>query len=186
MSLSLAGEVPNNDMSMEFQQDGIGLSGDVSPVDLEDQEGEIRLDINRTTGDEDLTTNCKQNDLLRVHSPTPGLTAKSFIKIHYHPRTGLPAKVVDPSKDTPIPMPPLPNLSPFAPFPSEADFRIAERVINDSASTETINFILNTHHDSCFINENGSKVCFKTARQLYKCVDDYANIHEGVRASQFA
>lgn len=107
---------------MEFQQDGLGLSRDVSPVYLEDQEGEIPLDINRTTGDEDLTTNCEQDDLLGLCSLTPGPTAKSFIKMYYHPQTGLPAKVVDPSEDTPLSMPPLLNLLPFTPFPSEADF----------------------------------------------------------------
>ena len=65
ISLSLTGEVPDND-AMEFQQDGLGPSMDVSPVYLEDQEGEIPLNIDRTPGVEDLTTHCEQNDLLRV------------------------------------------------------------------------------------------------------------------------
>ena len=146
-SLLLTEEVLDND-AIEFQQDDLGPLRVVSPEHLEEQE-EQGIALNSTATD--------------------------FITIHYHPRTRLPVKTFDPSKDTPLSLPMLPNVPAFAPFPSEADFRIAERMINTSASVDDINFMLNSHHDPCF----------KTAEQLYKCVDGYASIHEGVSASQF-
>jgi hypothetical protein len=112
--------------------------------------------------------------------PVPVAEPSSYIQINYHPRTGTPSRKVDPSEDTPALVPPPPLLPPFAPFPSKADFLIAERMVNTSASQDDINFILNMHKDPCFVNPGESNVRFKNAKQLHKCVDDAANLYPGV------
>ncbi|KIM20593.1 hypothetical protein M408DRAFT_129807 [Serendipita vermifera MAFF 305830] len=67
----------------------------------------------------------------------------------YHPRTGLPPPIVDTSEERSRPLPPKLSLPPFAPFATEADFLVAEMMVNTVASNDEINFLLKIRHDPC-------------------------------------
>jgi hypothetical protein len=43
--------------------------------------------------------------------------------------------------------------------------------------------MLDSHHDPCFIDEGASKFCFRSAEQIYKCVNKYVDVREGVSTS---
>jgi hypothetical protein len=74
----------------------------------------------------------------------------------------------------------MPTFTDYAPFPTYASFIYAERCITTGTSSDDINFYLDGMHSGLFCKEGAANIPFKSARQLLKCVDDYANLFPAV------
>jgi hypothetical protein len=68
----------------------------------------------------------------------------------------------------------------FAPFPSLQDFTFAETMLRVGASNADIDFILKNMANGFWCQKGSSNLHFKNAVQLRRCVDEAADIYQGV------
>ncbi|KAG8832540.1 hypothetical protein FRB91_000219 [Serendipita sp. 411] len=100
----------------------------------------------------------------------------SYIRIQYHPRTGLPDKIINlefSSQPESIPSPP--SHDQYDPFPTYADYIFSEWVTKSNASNADIDFLLRNIHNGTFCSRPLLKI--KNAAQLRRIVDKAASIY---------
>lgn len=105
--------------------------------------------------------------------PNPAPIPAPYVKIQYHPSSGLEDEYIPlgeylkPPSPEDIPNNPNPaSDTPWYPFASEADFSFAEFVINHRYTTKQINGLLSHLHQGVWCKK--SKVSFKTFRDINK------------------
>lgn len=105
---------------------------------------------------------------------------KAYIRKVYHPRTGLPDEITDLNAPDPSrPIPALPTMVEFAPFASLTDFEFVEPLIKSCKSKFDINRELKNLRNEKVV-EGPCKLQFTNADNVFKLVDQIANVYPGV------